>query len=66
MRLIYLSYQPLAHEAGPEKPFDFSRTTLTDRWQAGFLDMDEAVRLAENGHDPALGITIQHVRRQSG
>ena len=66
VKILYLSYQPPVHEAGPEKPFDFARATLADRWKAGFLDMAEAVRLVGNGHDPALGITIQHVQRQSG
>jgi NTE family protein len=36
--LLYLSYRPPRQEAGPEKPFDFSRAAIDDRWEAGFLD----------------------------
>ena len=34
--LLHLSYRAPVHEAGPEKAFDFSRTTLADRWESGF------------------------------
>jgi NTE family protein len=38
---IYLvSYRPGLEEAGPEKSFDLSRTAMTQRWRAGFLDME--------------------------
>jgi hypothetical protein len=39
--LLHLSYRPARHEAGPEKPFDFSRAILADRWQAGSVDTKE-------------------------
>ena len=45
--LFHLAYCAATDEAGPEKPFDFSRATLADRWAAGSRDMAEAVRLAE-------------------
>lgn len=43
--LIYLSYRPLAHDAGSEKQYDFSRPTLADRWQRGEDDAAEVLRM---------------------
>jgi NTE family protein len=62
--LVHLSYRAPAHEAGPEKPFDFSRANLADRWQAGALDMAEAIRVA-SGEDarPQAGISVHPIRR---
>ncbi|MDR6305619.1 NTE family protein [Nitrobacter vulgaris] len=38
---IYLiSYRPGLEEAGPDKSFDLSRTAMTQRWRAGFLDLE--------------------------
>lgn len=42
-QILYLSYRAPADEAGPEKPYDFSLRTLRRRWQAGALDMQEAI-----------------------
>ena len=64
--LLYLSYQAPPEEAGPEKPFDFSRATLADRWEAGLLDMREALRIRAAGHAASggePGLTLQVVRR---
>jgi len=61
--LLYLSYRAPRHEAGPEKPFDFSRATLADRWESGFLDMTEAVRLAGERGRQASGLSVRKVRR---
>jgi NTE family protein len=44
--IVHLAYRPSTQEAGPEKPFDFSRQTLTERWEAGYLDMQEGILLA--------------------
>ena len=44
LRMFYLSYRAPPEEAGAEKPFDLSRATVEGRWQAGFLDMCEALR----------------------
>jgi NTE family protein len=41
--IFYMSYRPLAGEAGPEKQYDFSERTLRARWRAGALDMDAAL-----------------------
>jgi NTE family protein len=46
--VFYLSYRAPPEEAGPEKPFDLSRSTVEDRWKIGALDMGEALcRLAD-------------------
>jgi NTE family protein len=44
--LLHLAYRAPAHEAGPEKPFDYSRQALAERWAAGFGDMEYAIALA--------------------
>jgi NTE family protein len=61
--LFHLSYRAAPHEAGPEKPFDFSRATLADRWEAGSLDMEEAIRLAAEMPRPQAGIAIRRIQR---
>ncbi len=62
-RVVYLSYRAPEHEAGPEKQFDFSQATLADRWQAGSLDMAEALRLAKERGRSDAGLSIRWVRR---
>jgi NTE family protein len=47
--IFYLSYRAPPEEAGPEKPFDLSRATIESRWQAGMLDMQEALRQMNSG-----------------
>jgi NTE family protein len=42
--IFYSSYRAPPEEAGPEKPFDLSRATVESRWQAGMLDMQEALK----------------------
>lgn len=44
VRLVQLAYRAPAEEGGVEKPFNFSRATLTERWEAGRRDMEEAIR----------------------
>jgi len=44
VRLLQLAYRAPADEGGAEKPFNFSRATLTERWAAGVRDMEEAIR----------------------
>lgn len=41
--VFYLSYRAPPEEAGPEKSFDMSATTVALRWRAGALDMEEAI-----------------------
>ncbi|WP_162917677.1 patatin-like phospholipase family protein [Dongia deserti] len=48
-RVFYLSYRAPRHEAGPERLYDFSRRTIEERWQAGRLDMVEALRQLKHG-----------------
>jgi NTE family protein len=57
--IFLISYRPGAEEAGPEKSFDLSRVAMTQRWCAGFLDM-QAIAAAHTCTD---GIYV--VRRRS-
>ena len=43
MRVLHLAYRAPVEEGGPEKPFNFSRATLTERWAAGARDMEVAI-----------------------
>lgn len=53
LTLVHLCHEPAAYEAGPERPFDFSRASLEDRRAAGARDMSEALRvLADGPHGP--------------
>jgi len=62
--VLYLSYRAPPEEAGPEKPFDFSANSVARRWQAGGLDMREALRrVADAEHDDELGLSICNIRR---
>ena len=60
-RVLYLSYQPVPGEAGPEMPFDFSRATAHERWQAGLLDGEAALDLLDRGGETAM---LTAVRRR--
>ena len=62
--LAMLHYSAVPEEAGPEKPFDFSGKSVARRWQAGALDMREALRrVADAEHDNELGLSICKIRR---
>jgi NTE family protein len=43
VRLTTLAYRAPSHEGGLEKPFNFARSTLTERWAAGERDMAAAI-----------------------
>jgi hypothetical protein len=63
--ILYLSYRAPAVEAGPEKPFDLSRQTASDRWHAGELDMACAIaELAKPTHTQAQACALTVVRRR--
>jgi NTE family protein len=47
--VIYLSYRPHEAEAGPEKTFDLSRGTISERWAAGAADMESALKQIGDG-----------------
>lgn len=50
--LVYLlSYRADSSEPGPEKSFNFSRSALTRRWQAGFDDMTDALTTERSSTD---------------
>lgn len=59
--LFYLSYFPVKGEAGPEMPYDFSLSSAKLRWNAGRLDMDEA--LARLASARASGEAVTVIRR---
>jgi len=60
--VLYLSYRPVEHEAGPEAPFDFSRASAEDRWREGRLDAVEAVA-ALRASPPPGDVTV--IRRKA-
>ena len=59
-RILYLSYRAQPHEPGPEKPFDFSPGTVEDRWAAGLLDMEAALREVSDAA-PDGGISVHRI-----
>jgi len=61
--VLHLRYRAPAHEAGPERSFDFSKATLDNRWKAGARDMAEAIRLAGDGPPPE-GMVVCRVPRK--
>ena len=64
--MLYLSYRPLPEEAGPERGFDYSTRMLERRWQAGELDMREALRHLDEGHRVLeTGPILKAVRRSA-
>jgi NTE family protein len=48
VRVLHLAYRAPVEEGGPEKPFNFSRATLTERWAAGARDMEVAIASLES------------------
>jgi NTE family protein len=59
--ILYLSYQPVEGEAGPEMAFDFSQASASDRWAAGRMDMLEA--LSRHDAAKAKGAVLTSIRR---
>jgi NTE family protein len=59
--ILYLSYRPVAGEAGPEMTFDFSQASAADRWKAGRLDMEDA--LSRHDRAKADGAVLTAIRR---
>lgn len=64
--VFHLSYRSSPTEAGPEKQFNFSRATLSDRMRAGADDMKRAVELlgqdSQGGHSESAFV-LHRVRR---
>ena len=61
--VFYLSYRPSRDEAGPEKPFDLSLASASDRWRAGALDAQEAIRRLAHASRPDCGWGLHVIRR---
>jgi len=63
--VLHLAYRAPAGEPGVQKTFDFSRTALVERWEAGRRDMQAALRalgtLSQDHAEPA-GLAIHEVR----
>ncbi|MDQ2079847.1 patatin-like phospholipase family protein [Xanthobacteraceae bacterium Astr-EGSB] len=59
--VLHLSYRPDPEEAGPERPFDLSPRSVSTRWRAGALDMQEA--LATLSQLPKEGGIVRSIRR---
>jgi len=47
-RIVVLSYRPGLEEPGPEKSFDLSTDALSQRWIAGFRDMEQSEHLVQD------------------
>jgi hypothetical protein len=60
--VVYLSYRPHQEEAGPEKTFDLSGATISERWAAGRADMDLGLKRIKEGEQTA---PITEIRRSS-
>jgi NTE family protein len=65
VHVYHLAYCPRGYEAGPEMAYDFSPSTLGDRWQAGVRDMDKAIALATEDAARQPGFHIHRVPPQS-
>ncbi len=72
--VFHLAYRAPAGEAAFQKTFDFSRTALAGRWEAGARDMRAALRVLaaappDDGGAP-VGLTVHEVgssaRRRPG
>lgn len=60
--VFYLSYLPVEGEAGPEMPYDFSVSSANNRWSAGRLDMEVALRSMVRARADGDSVTV--VRRE--
>jgi NTE family protein len=49
--VVYLSYRPSNEEAGPEKTFDLSRSTIAARWASGAADLNAALERIGRDHE---------------
>ncbi|MCW5734893.1 MAG: patatin-like phospholipase family protein [Enhydrobacter sp.] len=56
--LFYLSYLPVTGEAGPEMPYDFSVSSAALRWNAGRLDMEEALSRLASARASGAAVTV--------
>jgi NTE family protein len=62
--LFYLSYRALPDESGSEKPYDFSRATLSDRRREGRADATAALaQLASLPTAGTPGLRVHPIRR---
>ena len=60
--IYYLSYRPDHSEAGSERTFDYSTRSVASRWEAGALDMIEALAI-EIRQKPSGDVKLIPIRR---
>jgi NTE family protein len=60
--IYYLSYRPDHSEAGSERTFDYSSRSVASRWEAGALDMNEALAI-DTRSKPGKEVKLIPVRR---
>jgi NTE family protein len=60
-RVVLLSYQPTAEEAGSERPFDLSSDSVQQRWRSGEADMECALDLISTRPAEEILITVRRV-----
>jgi len=60
--IYYLSYRPDHSEAGSERTFDYSSRSVASRWEAGALDMKEALAI-DTRRKPSRDVNLIPVRR---
>ncbi|MDJ0389082.1 patatin-like phospholipase family protein [Roseomonas sp. E05] len=63
--ILCLSYRAGRDEAGADKVFDFSRTTLAQRWEAGAAAMRAALAL-QASLPPAAGLDVHEIPCRAG
>jgi NTE family protein len=62
LQILHLSYRPNPEEAGLSRQFDFSGTTLGDRWEAGASDMAHALNVLDRA-PPSEASSMHRIRR---
>jgi NTE family protein len=66
VNVLSLAYCPKPYEAGAQKAFDFSQSTLGDRWRAGMRDMKEALERITEGLPSQPGFYVHEVAAPAG
>jgi Patatin phospholipase len=64
-RVVLISYQPTAEEAGSERPFDFSSASVQQRWRSGEADMERACHLVSSLPEEEMLIGIRSLTNGS-
>jgi NTE family protein len=64
--ILYLSYRAPLDEAGPEKAFDMSSSTIASRWETGAADMREGLATLDRAgrHGDGASFQLHVIRRE--